>query len=265
MNDDTPMCESHEVNYIQSGVYQNQNSHDSYSHHSHYEQPKSNNESEKSLTELNNDVKQDLKHFKSCIRSMRTIHDKLFDRDDQSKTDLEKLITKFLDGQRVTNIKIDEWSMSQNVSSEQIDRTGPPPPQAHTEQVNVVFTTVKCITTSWQLVQKIAHQRLQQEDMLSQPATDNSPEVPERTVFETFSNITLENKAHYDAEKEAIHLLWTIIEDEIYSTVDACKTTHDIWIAIERLQHGESHNKQDVKTSLFLGVWQIYFKRWRVN
>ncbi|GJX39093.1 gag-pol polyprotein [Tanacetum coccineum] len=26
-------------------------------------------------------------------------------------------------------------------------------------------------------------------------------------------------------------------QDEIYSTVDACKTAHDMWIAIERLQH----------------------------
>ncbi|GJY64707.1 putative ribonuclease H-like domain-containing protein [Tanacetum coccineum] len=36
--------------------------------------------------------------------------------------------------------KIDEWSKSQNVSSEQTNRTNPPPPQAHPEQVNVVFT-----------------------------------------------------------------------------------------------------------------------------
>ncbi|GJV56981.1 hypothetical protein Tco_1457986 [Tanacetum coccineum] len=37
--------------------------------------------------------------------------------------------------------KIDEWSKSQNVSSEQTDRTNPPhPPQAHTEHVNAVFT-----------------------------------------------------------------------------------------------------------------------------
>ncbi|GKC50210.1 reverse transcriptase domain-containing protein [Tanacetum coccineum] len=31
MNDDTPMCERHEANYIQSEDYQNQNSHDSSS------------------------------------------------------------------------------------------------------------------------------------------------------------------------------------------------------------------------------------------
>ncbi|GJR94123.1 hypothetical protein Tco_0266297 [Tanacetum coccineum] len=38
-------------------------------------------------------------------------------------------------------IKIDEWSRSQNISSEQTDRTEPqPPPQAQTEQVNAVFT-----------------------------------------------------------------------------------------------------------------------------
>ncbi|GJY95990.1 hypothetical protein Tco_0512351 [Tanacetum coccineum] len=184
MNDDTPMCERHEVNYIQFEGYQNRNSHDSYSHQSHHDP----NDSEKSLTELNNDVKNNLKDFKSCIRSMRTVHWKLYDSDDrettgvllkkkskpinqesQSKIYFEKSITKFLDGQRVTNMffknnvndmilkmkqneknfqtilknmerKIDEWSKSQNISLEQTDRTDPPPPQAHTEQVNVVFT-----------------------------------------------------------------------------------------------------------------------------
>ncbi|GKE01077.1 hypothetical protein Tco_1389060 [Tanacetum coccineum] len=137
-NDDTSMCERQEANYIQS-------------------------------EELNNDVKNDLEDFKRCICSMRTVLDKLFDRDDQSKIDLEKSITKFLDGQRVTNMffknnvndmilkmkqnekncqtifkklerKIDERSKSQNVSSEQADRTDPPSSQAQTEHVNAVFT-----------------------------------------------------------------------------------------------------------------------------
>nr|GEW01373.1 hypothetical protein [Tanacetum cinerariifolium] len=155
-DDDTPMCERHEANYIQSEGYQNQNSHHSYSHQSHHDP----NDPKKSLTLLNNDVRNDLEHFKRCIRSMRTVNDKLFDRDDQSKTNLEKSITKFLDGQRVASMyiknnvndmiikmkqneknyqttfknlerNIDEWSKSQNVSSEQTDMTDPPPPQAH--------------------------------------------------------------------------------------------------------------------------------------
>ncbi|GJZ23770.1 hypothetical protein Tco_0561229 [Tanacetum coccineum] len=119
MNDDTPMSECHEANYIQFEGNKYRNSHDSHSHQSHHDR----NESEKSLTELNNDVGNDLEDFKRRVRSMRTVHDKLYDRNDrkttgvlpnkeskkvnqesQSKTDLEKSITKFLDGQRVTNI-----------------------------------------------------------------------------------------------------------------------------------------------------------------
>ncbi|GJU52949.1 hypothetical protein Tco_1226663 [Tanacetum coccineum] len=156
MNNDMPMCEHQEVNSIQFEGYKDQNSHDSHSHQSHHDR----NDSKKLLTELNNDVKNDLEDFKRCIHSMRTVHWKLFARDDgkttgvlpkkkskpvnqepQSKTDFEKLMTKFLDGQRVTNIKIDEGSKSQNVSSKQTDKTNPPPPpQAHTKHVNAVFT-----------------------------------------------------------------------------------------------------------------------------
>ncbi|GKG64288.1 hypothetical protein Tco_0651389, partial [Tanacetum coccineum] len=47
-----------------------------------------------------------------------------------------------------------------------------------------------------------------------QPATDESP----------------------DAKKEAIHFTLTRIRYDIYSIVDVCKTTHDIWISIEGLQ-----------------------------
>nr|GEV03182.1 hypothetical protein [Tanacetum cinerariifolium] len=68
MNDDTSMCEHHEVNSIQSGGYQFRDSHDSYSHQSHHDL----NDFEKSLTELNNDVKNDLKDFK---RSLGTTSD----------------------------------------------------------------------------------------------------------------------------------------------------------------------------------------------
>nr|GEU62422.1 retrovirus-related Pol polyprotein from transposon TNT 1-94 [Tanacetum cinerariifolium] len=192
MNGDTLMCERHEANYIQSKGNKDQNYHDLHSHQTYHDP----NDPEKSLTELNNDMKNDLEHFKSCIRSMKIVHDKLFARDDskttcvddskttcvlpnkksklinqepQSKTNFEKLITNFLDGQRVTNMfvknnnndmilkmkqneknfqtkiknmerKIDEWSKSQKISSEQTDRTDPPPSKSHTEHVNVVFT-----------------------------------------------------------------------------------------------------------------------------
>ncbi|GKC21634.1 hypothetical protein Tco_1023784, partial [Tanacetum coccineum] len=52
-------------------------------------------------------------------------------------------------------------------------------------------------------------------------------------VVKTILNMSLENKVHYESEKEAIHLLLTGIRNEIYSTVDAYETAHEIWIAIE--------------------------------
>nr|GEW36743.1 hypothetical protein [Tanacetum cinerariifolium] len=46
-------------------------------------------------------------------------------------------------------------------------------------------------------------------------ATDDSPAVPEHTTVETPTNISPENKAHFLAEKEAIHLILTGIGDDI--------------------------------------------------
>nr|GEV80090.1 hypothetical protein [Tanacetum cinerariifolium] len=82
-------------------------------------------------------------------------------------------------------------------------------------------------------------------------ATNDSPAIPEHTTVETPMNMSPANKAHFEPEKEAIHLILTRIGDEIYSTVDACQTAEEMWEAIERLKQGESLNIQDVKTNLF--------------
>ncbi|GJT49088.1 hypothetical protein Tco_0975245 [Tanacetum coccineum] len=68
------------------------------------------------------------------------------------------------------------------------------------------------------------------------PATENSSAVPEHTTVKTILNISPANKAYFESEKEAIHMILTGIGDEIYSTIDACNTTHEMWEAIERLQ-----------------------------
>nr|GEW59115.1 hypothetical protein [Tanacetum cinerariifolium] len=52
--------------------------------------------------------------------------------------------------------------------------------------------------------------------------TDDSLVIPKHTTVETPMNMSPANKAHFEAEKEAIHLILTGIGDEIYSTVDAC-------------------------------------------
>nr|GEV57409.1 putative nucleotidyltransferase, ribonuclease H [Tanacetum cinerariifolium] len=90
------------------------------------------------------------------------------------------------------------------------------------------------------MVQGIIHQCLQWEDMhngdhvLDVAAIENSPAVSEHKTVETLQTMSPENNAHYESKKEAIHLILTGIRDEIYSTVDACKTTQEMWEAIER-------------------------------
>nr|GEX60498.1 hypothetical protein [Tanacetum cinerariifolium] len=74
-------------------------------------------------------------------------------------------------------------------------------------------------------------------------ATNDSLAIPENTTVETPMNTSPKNKAHFQAEIIAIHLILTGIRDEIYSTVDACQIAQEIWEAIERkftLHDGET-------------------------
>nr|GEX15093.1 hypothetical protein [Tanacetum cinerariifolium] len=54
-------------------------------------------------------------------------------------------------------------------------------------------------------------------------ATDDSPAILKHIIVETPINMSPARKAHFKAEKEAIHLILIGIGDEIYSTVDACQ------------------------------------------
>nr|GEZ55901.1 hypothetical protein [Tanacetum cinerariifolium] len=63
-------------------------------------------------------------------------------------------------------------------------------------------------------------------------ATDNSPAVPEHTTVETPTNMFSENKAHFLAKKEAIHLILTGIGDGIYSTSEWSR-----FVTIVKQQH----------------------------
>ncbi|GKG24451.1 hypothetical protein Tco_0395079, partial [Tanacetum coccineum] len=78
----TRRCVSHEANFIRSEDHQNRISHDSYSPQSLHDS----NDSEKSLSELSNNVRNDLEDFKRCVHSMRTVHWKLYDSDDRKTT-----------------------------------------------------------------------------------------------------------------------------------------------------------------------------------
>ncbi|GJV19591.1 hypothetical protein Tco_1368611, partial [Tanacetum coccineum] len=72
------------------------------------------------------------------------------------------------------------------------------------------------------------------------PTIENSLADPEHTTVETILNMSLANKAHFESEKEAIHMILTGIGDKIYSTVDACNT------ALEMLDEVSYHKFFDI-------------------
>nr|GEV13804.1 hypothetical protein [Tanacetum cinerariifolium] len=85
-----------------------------------------------------------------------------------------------------------------------------------------------------------------------------NPGQPQVVKEETYINITPENKKLIDAEAESIHMILNGIGDNINSTMDACSSAKEIWEAIERLQQGESLNKENVKTKLFWNLEREY-------
>ncbi|GJR05894.1 hypothetical protein Tco_0528878 [Tanacetum coccineum] len=99
---------------------------------------------------------------------------------------------------------------------------------------------------------------------IAKPTTETKDAVPTHKVPETYNNTSLENRAYFDAEVEAIHMILSGIGDEIYSIVYACTTAQEMWVAIERLQQGESLNKQDVKTNLFWEFGKFTSRDWEL-
>ncbi|GKC22321.1 hypothetical protein Tco_1024471, partial [Tanacetum coccineum] len=57
-------------------------------------------------------------------------------------------------------------------------------------------------------------------------ATEGNPAIQQHTTIETVLNMTPKNKEHFLSKKEAIFLLLTGIGDDIYSTVDASRSTN---------------------------------------
>nr|GEU45720.1 hypothetical protein [Tanacetum cinerariifolium] len=73
---------------------------------------------------------------------------------------------------------------------------------------------------------------------------------PDR-LHETYKNVSQEIRDQLNAEAEAVQIILTGIDNDIYFTVDACANACEMWKAIKRLKQGESINVQDLETNLF--------------
>nr|GEZ60642.1 hypothetical protein [Tanacetum cinerariifolium] len=80
---------------------------------------------------------------------------------------------------------------------------------------------------------------------------EGNPTTATHQVFKTYQNVEQEIRNQLNAEAEAVQIILTGIDNDIYSTVDACPNACEMWKAIERLKQGESINVQDLETNLF--------------
>ncbi|GKD16507.1 hypothetical protein Tco_1205665, partial [Tanacetum coccineum] len=83
------------------------------------------------------------------------------------------------------------------------------------------------------------------------PAAEDSSETTTERYVENYKNVSQDIRDQLNADAEAIQIILTGIDNDIYSTVDACPNACEMWKAIERLKQGESINVQDLETNLY--------------
>nr|GEV00072.1 hypothetical protein [Tanacetum cinerariifolium] len=82
------------------------------------------------------------------------------------------------------------------------------------------------------------------------PIYEGSPITRTGKFQETYKNVSQDICDQLNAEAKAVQIILTGIDNDIYSTVDACPNACEMWKAIEWLKQDESINVQDLETNL---------------
>nr|GEV48000.1 hypothetical protein [Tanacetum cinerariifolium] len=83
------------------------------------------------------------------------------------------------------------------------------------------------------------------------PISKGSSATTTKMYMETYKNVSQDIRDQLNVEAEVVQLILIGIDNDIYSRVDACPNTCEMWKAIERLKQGESINVQDLETNLY--------------
>nr|GEV36724.1 hypothetical protein [Tanacetum cinerariifolium] len=81
--------------------------------------------------------------------------------------------------------------------------------------------------------------------------SEGSPITTIARIHETYKNVSQEIRDQLNVKAEAIPIILTGIDNDIYLTVDACPNACEMWKAIERLKQGETINVQDLETNMY--------------
>nr|GEW53127.1 ribonuclease H-like domain-containing protein [Tanacetum cinerariifolium] len=80
---------------------------------------------------------------------------------------------------------------------------------------------------------------------------EGSSETTTEWYMENYKNVSQDIRNQLDAKAEAVQIILTRIDNDIYSTVDACPNACEMCKAIERLKQCELINVQDLETNLY--------------
>ncbi|GJY15693.1 gag-pol polyprotein [Tanacetum coccineum] len=89
------------------------------------------------------------------------------------------------------------------------------------------------------------------------PITEGSSETTTEGYMENYKNVSQDIRDQLNAEAEAVQIILTWIDNDIYSIVDVCPNACEMWKVIERLKQGESINSQELKTVSYHKVYDI--------
>nr|GEV50237.1 ribonuclease H-like domain-containing protein [Tanacetum cinerariifolium] len=89
----------------------------------------------------------------------------------------------------------------------------------------------------------------------------SSPETTTERYMETYKNVSQDIRDQLNAEAEAVQIIVTWIDNDIYSTVDVCPNACEMWKAIERNQCDVTNHQVNVQFLLQLQPkWQRFVK-----
>nr|GEW31662.1 hypothetical protein [Tanacetum cinerariifolium] len=75
------------------------------------------------------------------------------------------------------------------------------------------------------------------------PISEGRPDTRIESQMETYKTISQDIRDQLNAEAEAVQIILTGIDSDIYSTVDACLNACEMWKAIERSQQAATRNR----------------------
>nr|GEV35963.1 hypothetical protein [Tanacetum cinerariifolium] len=91
------------------------------------------------------------------------------------------------------------------------------------------------------------------------PISEGSPVIRTERFQETYKNVLQDIRDQLNAKAEAVQIILTGIDNDIYSTVDACPNACEMWKAIERNQCDVTNHQVNVQLLLQLQPeWQKF-------